>query len=345
MSKAKYLLIFLALFLGVILILPQSRAASTQSLKYNPKKDTLYTPKIETIRDNLTLAGSISTDQIASVRFKNSGKLVWVGVKVGDRVKKGQALASLDRAELRKNLATQFNDYRTSLSQFNDTQATYKTTKDNFLVTETIQRILDRTQYSLNNSVINYEITDMSIKESTIYSPIAGVVTGIDQPFAGTNITPAAATFTVINPDNLFFSAEIDQEAVTKIKVGQQATLSIDSYPGNTIDSKIIYIAFTPVAGQSSTVYEVRFALQLTNSDLAYRIGMDGDSNITLFSADNALTIPTDAVNDDNGQRYVFVKDGPNLIRRNITTGIETDTTTQVTEGLSQNDQVAVIQK
>jgi len=345
MSKAKYLLIFLAVFLGVMLFLPQTRAVSTQTRKYDSKKDTLYTPKIETIKDVLTLAGSISTDQIASIRFQNSGKLVWVGVKVGDRVKKGQALASLNQAELRKNLATQFNNYRSQLSTFNDTQATYKSTKDNLLVTETIQRILDRTQYSLDNSVINYELTDMSIKESTIYSPIEGVVTNVDQRFAGTNITPATATFTIINPNKLYFSAEIDQESVIKIKSGQDVTITLDSYPSNAIDSTITYISFIPVTGQSSTVYEVRFALPLANSDLTYRIGMDGDVNVTLSSADNAITIPIDAVNDDNGQRYVFVRSGNNLVRRDITTGIENDTSTQVTQGLSQNDQVAVIQK
>jgi len=345
MSKLKYLLIFLALFLGVILLLPQTKAASTTTLKYNSKKDTLYTPKLDTIKDTLTLAGSISTDQVASVKFQNSGKLVWVGVKVGDRVKKGQALASLDRAELRKNLATQFNNYRTSLSNFNDTQETYKKTKENLLVTDTIQRILDRTQYSLDNSVINYELTDMAIKEATIYSPIEGVVVNVDQPFAGTNITPATATFTIINPNNLYFKSEIDQEAVIKVHLNQPVALKLDSFPDKEIASKTTYIAFTPVSGQSSTVYEIRFELPLVNNDLIYRVGMDGDSSIVLNSADNVLTIPTDAVNDDNGQRYVYLKSGNELVRKNIKTGIENDTTTQVTEGLTQNDQVAVIQK
>ena len=345
MFSLKNLLIFIALFLGVIIVIPQPRAASTTTLKYNAKKDTIYTPKVDTIKDTLTLAGSISTDQIASVRFKNSGKLVWVGVKTGDYVKKGQALASLDKAELRKNLATQFNNYRNSLSQFQDTQDTYQKTKDNVLVTDTIQRILNRTQYSLDNSVINYELTDMSIKEATIYSPIEGIVTGVDQLFAGVYITPAAATFTIINPHQLFFTSDIDQEAVTKIKMGQEVILKLDSFPDKEIRSKIVYIAFTPVSGQTSTLYEVRFELPLDNKDLVYRIGMDGDSNIVLSSAENTLTIPTDAVNDDNGQAFVYLKSDKELIRRDITTGIENDTTTQVTQGLTVNDQVVVTQK
>ncbi len=345
MSKLRSLLIFMAIFLGIALTITKTQATLIPSQKYDSKKDTLYTPKIDTIKNTLTLAGSISTDQIANVRFQNSGKLVWVGVKIGDHVKRGQALASLDQAELRKNLATQFNNYRTQLSQFNDVQDTYKTTKDALLVTDTIQRILDRTQYSLNNSVINYELTDMAIKESTVVSPIDGIIVALDQPFAGVNITPASATFTIISPGSLYFSADVDQETVPKIKVGENVTVTLDSFPNQTLNSKITYIAFTPVSGQTSTVYEVRFELPINNNNLDYRVGMDGDTTITLSSADNALTIPTDAINDDNGQSYVFVKSGNDLVRRDIKIGIENDTTTQVTAGLTQHDQVAVIQK
>ena len=227
-----------------------------KSLVFNPKKDTVYSPKIETIKDELVLAGSIDSDQIANLHFQTGGKLVWVGVKVGDKVKRGQAIASLDKEQLRKNLATQYNNYKTQLSQFSDTQDQYKTTKEKLLVTDTIQRILDRTQYSLDNSVINYEITEMAIKESILVSPIDGIVTSIDQPLAGVNISALSANFTIINPNSLFFKSEIDQETVTKIKENQDAILRLDSFTDSEIKSKIKFIAFTPVAGQTSTVYQ-----------------------------------------------------------------------------------------
>jgi macrolide-specific efflux system membrane fusion protein len=345
MNKFKYLIILVILGAIVALGLNQIQAQTVAgaSLKYNPKKHTLYTPKIETIQDTLTIAGSVDTDQAAVLRFQNSGKLVWVGVKIGDKVKRGQAIASLDKEELRKDLQTQFNNYRTNLSQFWDTQDKYK----DIVVSDTIKRILNRTQYSLDNSVITYEIADMAIKESTLISPIDGIVVSLDQPLSGTNITPATATFTIINPNNIYFKADVDQDSINKIKVGQKVTLSLDSFPDQTIDSEITYIAFTPVSGQTSTVYETRFKLPAANNDLSYRLGMGGDVTLVLSQADNALTVPVDAVNDDNDQRYVYVYVQPQnqLIRRDVKVGIETDTTTQIIAGLSQNDQVAIIQK
>jgi macrolide-specific efflux system membrane fusion protein len=328
-------IVLIALFIGIGRV--QAQKAKNPSV-LNTKKDTVVTPIVQNIKSDLTLAGSINASEIASLRFQNSGKLVWVGVKVGDRVKKYQAIASLDKEQLKKSLQTQFNNYRTNLSQFWDTQDKYK----DMVISDTVQRILDRTQYSLDNTVINYEIADMAIKESTLTSPIAGVVTDVEQPLTGTNITPATATFTIINPASIYFKSEIDQTEVTKIKIGQKATISIDAFPDTKFDSEITYISFTPVTGQSSTVYEIRFKLPVDNQNLLYRLGMDGDALITLEEQNDVLTIPLDAVNDDNGKSYVWVKDGDKLTKKYVTIGIENDTEVQIIEGLNSNDTVVI---
>ncbi|HWS49119.1 MAG TPA: efflux RND transporter periplasmic adaptor subunit [Candidatus Methanoperedens sp.] len=328
----------------VILIVLFFSVSRIQAQKYknpevlNPQKDTVVNVETKAIKSELILAGSVSASEIASLRFQNSGKLVWVGVKVGDRVKKYQAIASLDKEQLRKSLQTQFNNYRSNLSQFWDKQDEYKDT----VISDTVQRILDRTQYSLDNTVISYEIADMAIKESTLYSPIAGVVTDVEQPLTGTNITPATATFTIINPESIYFKSEIDQEEVTKIKVGQSATIRVDAFPDVSFESEITYISFTPVAGQTSTVYEIRFKLPVDNQNLSYRLGMDGDAQITINQQDNALVIPLDSLNDDNGKSYVWVKAEKGLIKTYVTTGIENDTEVQILEGLNSNDSVVI---
>ncbi len=339
-SKYKNKLIIAA----IVLLVAYFGYSKIQAQKYknpaifNPQKDTVVNPQNKTIKSDLTLAGSVNASEIANLRFQNAGKLVWVGVKVGDRVKKYQAIASLDKEQLKKSLQTQFNNYRTNLSQFWDTQDKYK----DMVISDTIQRILDRTQYSLDNTVINYEISDMAIKEATLYSPIAGVVTSVDQPLTGTNITPTTASFTIINPESVYFKAEIDQAEVPKITVGQKATVQIDAFPETSFDSEITYVSFIPVAGQSSTVYEIRFKLPVDNKNMSYRLGMDGDALITLQQQDEALVIPLDALNDDNGKSFVWIKENDKLSKKYVTTGIENDTEVQILEGLNPNDSVVI---
>jgi len=342
MNKTTKIILASIVAIALFFAIRQFTVKKTSAVTLDPKTDTIISPTLEEIKDELILSGSINANDIAILKFQNSGKLNWVGVKVGDKVKKWQVLATLDSVALKKSLQTQFNYYRTNLSQFNDVQETYKKTKENVLVTETIQRILDRTQYSLDNSVINYEIADMAIKESKLITPIDGIVVAVDQPLAGINITPTSANITIINPNSLYFRAEVDQQEVIKLLQGQTANIKLDSFDKNEINTKLSYIAFTPVTGQSSTVYEIRFPLPLENNNLNYRLGMDGDVTILIKDKTNVLTIPIEAINDDNGQIYVWLKVNDKIERHDIKTGIETDTKVEVLEGLTQNDQVVI---
>ena len=336
-------IIFSALIIGLVFGIKTISAQSVKptTVKYDSKKDKLVTPTRQDITDQITLAGSISASGIANLKFLNPGKLAWVGVKVGDKVKKWQAIAGLDQQELKKSLQTQFNNYRSQFSQFWDTQKTYK----DMVISDTIQRILDRSNYSLDNSVINYEIADMAIKESTLVSPLAGVVVSLDQPVPGTNVTPATANFTIVDPNTIYFTSEADEDTVTKIALGYPTKILLDSFPDSPIDAKVDYISFAPITGQTSTVYEVRFALPVNNQDLKYRLGMNGDASIFLKKSTNAITVPIDAVYDDNGQSYVYLLSANKLIRQNITTGIETDTDIEVLSGLTGNETIVIKNK
>ena len=318
---------------------------SQDTPKFDTKKETVINPKRETVSEEITLTGSIDAATKSNLQFKSSGQLAWVGVKVGDRVKKYHAIASLNKEELKKKLEADFNSYRSALATFDDVQDEYKYEKENLILTDDMNRILVRSQNTLGNSVINYELQDLAIKYATLYSPISGIVVAIDEPNSGVNITPASATFTIIDPTSIYFKAQIDQEDVNRVKIGDKTTIKLDSFPDESIESEITYISFVPVTGQTSTVYEIRFKLEgVDNEELKYRLGMDGDAIISLRQMDNSLTIPIEALNEDEDQPYVFVKlpNENNLVKKNVTTGIETDTTIQILEGLSENDQVVI---
>jgi len=342
-KNRKKITFILIIFLIILITFRQVQAKKYQNPKvFNPKKDTIIKPETKDISHQITLSGSIDAKDKAEVRFQTSGRLVWIGVKVGDRVKKWQSLASLDRQELRKQLEISLNNYKTQLSQFNDIQDKYKTEKDNLTLTDEMKRILNRSQYSLDNSVINYELNDLAIKYATIWSPINGVVTTVEPTNPGVNITPASAVFTIIDPTSVYFKSEIDEDDVTQVKIGQSASLKIDAYSEETFDSEITNIAFTPVPGQTSTVYKIDFKLPVDNQDMRYRLGMDGDATIILDQQTDTLVLPLDAINYEDDKTYVWVKKDQILEKVYINTGIETDTEVQVLSGISINDSIIV---
>jgi HlyD family secretion protein len=338
------------IIIGVILLITgvgvfKARATGEkeEKVKFDPKKEVAVQVERQTIKEEIILTGSIDASEKANVRFQTSGKLAWVGVKEGDTVKKYQALASLDKTSLKKQLQADFNTYRSALATFDDTQDDYKDEKDALVLTDDMKRILVRAQNTLDNSVINYELQELTLKYATLFTPIAGVITNIDQPSSGVNITPAAATFSIINPQSIYFKAQIDQEDVVKIKIGDKTTINLDSFSDQNFESEITHIDFTPVTGQTSTVYEVHFKLPIENNqDLQYRIGMDGDAVISLREIEDTLIIPIDATHQEDDKDYVLVKIGDDkvLTKKYIKLGIETDDNIEVLEGLSENDQV-----
>ena len=340
----KLVIIFIAIvFVSILFAIKVNSAPKTNT--FNPKKEILISPEIKNIRDEITLTGSVDAESKADLQFQTSGQLSWVGVKVGDKVKKYQAIAALNKDILKKQLQADFNSYRSALATFDDTQDKYKDEKDNLTLTDEMKRILVRAQNTLDNSVINYEIQDLAVKYATLSTPIDGIVVSIDQPNSGVNITPSTARFMIIDPQSIYFKAQIDQEDVTRIKVGDQADIVLDSYPDKNYPSEITYISFTPVTGQSSTVYEIRFKLPKNDENLKYRLGMDGDADILIKESINSLIIPIDAIHYEDEKTYVYVKNQENnsSVKTYITTGIETDDSVEVLEGLRQNDQIITV--
>jgi len=328
--------IFLLLvFWGLV----KPRLTGTTTPKLNIKKAKIVKVIRCDLEKDLILTGKIDASSYATLQFQTSGRLAWVGVKEGDRIKKWQAIASLDKTELEKRFKKAMNDYLTNRWNFEDTQDQYRSTKENFLVTDEIKRILERKQFSLENSVYDVEIADLALRYGTLTSPIKGILTSANQVNPGVNVTPLTASFTIVDPSTIYFKSEVDQEDVISIHEGQSVVVIIDSFPDQKIETKISYISFTPLEGQTSTVYRVKLDLPVNNKDLTYRIGMNGEAKIKLSEAKNILYLPLEAIGEKDGEKFVFLKDNKGkIIQKTIETGLETDDFIEIKEGLNEKD-------
>lgn len=299
-------------------------------------------PEVKDIRESISLSGDVKADEQAILRFQSSGLLTWVGVKEGDTVRKGQALASLDRRQLQKDLEKELNDFMNEHTDFDQTQDDYRSKRDALLLTDAMKRILNKAQYDLNNSVLDVELKDLALKLATLTTPIAGVVTRVDAPFAGVNITPAGAEIEVVNPATLYFSAELDETDIAKVTVGLPVEIALDAFSGEPITSTVSRISFTPMSGVTGTAYEVKIAIT-QNPDQRIKVGLNGTASIILKTKPGVLTIPESAVSISGDESSVQLLVGDKAQKRVITTGIVSDDgDIEVLTGLSQGDQVII---
>jgi RND family efflux transporter MFP subunit len=289
------------------------------------------------LKEELTLSGKIEAEEKVVLRFQTAGRLAWVGVKEGDYVKKYQAIASLDQRDLKNRLQKYLNTYVKQRLSFEQTKDDYW--QKQFDLSETIrkkaERILEQNQYDLDNTVLDVEYQNLTIEYANLFTPIEGIVTRVDVPYAGVNITPAQAEFEIVNPKTLYFSATADQTEVISLKEGQKGKITLDAYPDEEIDGEIYWISFAPKAGETGTVYEIKMKLQ---TEKPLRLEMSGDVNFITKEVKNVITIPQNYIKTDKNGNFVNLLNNGKKEKRYIEKGDEIDGQIIIKNGLKEGE-------
>jgi len=332
LKKQKYIII-------VVIIIAVIGSVYYQNKK---KTDAAKLSKSTTVqrgdlKETLILSGEVKASENTTLHFQTSGKLASLKFKEGDIVKKGQLVASLDQRDLKKRLTKELNDYKTTRWDFDQG---IDNVKDK-AITTAMQRTIDKTQFSLDNAVLDVEIQSISIEFSNLFSPIQGLVVSRGNFQPGMNITAADSIVEIVNPDSLYFEVTADQTEVTQITSGMTGQLTLDAYTSEIIPGTITHVGFSPSKDESGTVYAVD--LQFNNSsnqNLRYRLGMTGDVEFVLKEKQNTLFVPSEYLKSDDNREYVSVMRSGKLENIYVTKGLETDTSTEILKGINEGEVV-----
>ena len=299
------------------------------------KKNSSVKVKRESLKESITLSGKIDADEKATLRFQTSGRLAWVGVREGDTVKKYQAIASLDQRELQKRLERDLNTFVQERMELDQARDNYK----DMAITDAMKRVLSKNQYDLNNSILDVELKDITLKYAYLYSPIEGVVTKVVSPYAGVNVTPSQAEFEIVNTNTYYFSATADQTDVVKLQEKMTGDIMFDSYPEKIEKGDISFISIIPKEGETGTVYEVKIKL-VSTSQTALRMGMTGDATFVVREMNDVLTLPLAYIKSQNGKKYVWIVENGKQKKNYVVIGDEIDSSVIIESGLVEGDQV-----
>lgn len=298
---------------------------------------------------SLTASGSIVADRKADLTFQTGGRLVWVGVAKGDRVKKWQGVASLDQRTLQKTIEKELNDYLKVRWDFQTTRESNNVSTDNldaYTLSPATRRVLEKSQFDLNNAVLDVEVQEVAKEFVIIVAPFEGLVTDVSASLVGTNVTAATVIATVIDPTSLYFEAHVDELDIGKLTVRQLVTLTLDAYPDDPITTTIESIGFSPVAlSGGGTGYQVRIPLPVQTEDMTYKLGMNGDADIIINDLGEVLTLPQEAITRKEGKTVVqeLIAGKPKEIE--IETGEETESLVEIKDGVSEGEVVVVRDK
>jgi RND family efflux transporter MFP subunit len=290
------------------------------------------TAKIQDVIKTVSVTGSVDAQTSVNLTFQTPETLAYVGVKLGDTVKKYQIIVSLDQTQLQATFRQAQQDFvaaKAASQQYYDDH-TSGTESD----AQKVQRTaIDDVQNKAYDQMLKVQ---HDIANSSLYAPIAGIVTRMDAQTAGVNITPATV-FTITDPSSLVFKMEVDEADIGQVKLGQSANVSLDAFPNDNLKfavDKIDFISHLTTSGGNAF-----YAKANLPQNSSYRVGMNGNADIIVDAKYNVLSIQTTDIFDNN---YVYVKTAKGYMKKKIVLGLQNDTQAQVLSGLSEGDTVAI---
>jgi HlyD family secretion protein len=142
---------------------------------------------------------------------------------------------------------------------------------------------LDQARTALAQAEANLSLLDTQIEKLTIIAPSDGVVLTRNVE-VGEFVQPGATAFVLGQLSDLTITVYVPEDRYGEVSLGQQAEVTVDSFPGVTFTATVIQISdkaeFTPrnvqtVEGRSSTVYAIK--LSVSDSEGRLKIGMPAD--------------------------------------------------------------------
>lgn len=330
-----------------------------------------------TIVSTVSASGTVLSSNIMNVTTQASGIVKTVFVKDGDQVSAGQeiaeitpdldsqqraasALASYDGAKA--SLAgAQANYWTLQSAEFvanqkfiNDAAARNLATNDPTYIEEWAQWLAAEAQFNNNDlaqkqAQASLNSAWLSYKQSSpiIYAPTSGTISSLGlvegmvlaaQTSATSGQTSSQRVAVIQNQANPILTFSITEIDAPNVKIGQEATITLDSLPNKTFTGKVMTMDRIGVSSSNVTSYTALIQLDSPAPDILPN--MAANANIIIQTKDNVLTVPSTAIQTSSNQSYVSVLKNGQVQQVNVTTGISSDTDTEITSGLNEGDVV-----
>ncbi|MCB0231793.1 MAG: HlyD family efflux transporter periplasmic adaptor subunit, partial [Anaerolineae bacterium] len=149
---------------------------------------------------------------------------------------------------------------------------------------------------------------------------------------------------TLANLNELEVTALIDETTIRDVQTGQPASITFDAYPGQTFRGEVLAVPLQGTLQGGVMVYEVPISLEGADT-LPLLVGMTANVAIQTGQAENALLVPTIALQNVGGLTQVLVPNSDptgDPVSVPVEVGLSNGTYTQVTKGLNIGDQVVI---
>ncbi len=336
-----------------------------RSLKPKPLAVDVAVVERGTVRDEVSSAsaGEVMPAQKATVRAEISARIVSVNHRRGDRVKRGDAVVTLDTrdldARLKEALAT-IASQRAAVAQSEARAEASKATA------EREQRLADRgaepvkaaedaaaqareaeaalatAKAAVEQSQAAYQVTKVARTNAVLTAPFDGLLSDVFVE-VGDQTVPASNVFEIIDDSRLHVEATFDEADIARIKLGQSAMLRLDALPDHPLAGVVSKLDPT-VRTDAKGARTLRIEVEVTDLPGAVaagvRPGMSANVDVRVAEKTDVLSLPTSVIIGRGTKRSVDLIENGVIEERPIQVGISSWERTEIAAGLHAGDRV-----
>ena len=192
-------------------------------------------------------------------------------------------------------------------------------------------------QDQVEQARIALEQAQLSLQKAQIIAPFDGTIIAVDL-IVGQSAT--AGTIQIADLNSLEISVSLAEVDVPRVKLGQDAEVTLDALPDLNLTGKVTSIS--PAGTQSQGVVSYPVTISLIKPPESVKVGMTASANIIVDKRENVLVVPNRALRSQGKQRLVTVLVEGQRISTPVTTGLNNDTMTEIIGGLHEGDEVVL---
>ncbi|NLI97118.1 efflux RND transporter periplasmic adaptor subunit [bacterium] len=314
------------------------------------KSPEVQTQKVSFSRivSTVSATGELNAKNQVDISAEIVARVQKLYVKEGDAVKRGQLLCQLNDANARSSLDLSEAQYKKALSEFERGRKLYA---DSLISTAQFENL--KTAYSVALAQVNQSRDSYS--KTRIYAPISGIVVRLnvkegEAVMMGTMNNAGTVMMTIADLSAMQATVNVDESDVASIKLGDDASITLDAFPDTTFKAKVFSIGYMPTATTTVTtttgVTDFETVLDILDVDPLQRPGMSVSADIVAAVRDSALVCPLQAIGrrDIEGRSVetVFIVKNGKAKLVEIKTGISDGRSAEVLDGLEAGQAVIV---
>ena len=316
---------------------------SNSTRKNKPKDISNYvvTVKEGILSESINSSGEIKAQRSVKISPRKQGFIKTITVEEGEFVRENQLLATLDDEDFIYKLEELKLRTEKQKADFLRRKYLYKegaVSKEDF---ENYRNKYETAKAKLNDAIAekNFYI---------IRSPFSGTITS-KYVEIGSYVTPSANIRASSSSKNFIFElsdgleiiAKVPESDIGRIKIGQKASVRIESYPSKKYEAKIIKIAPRAIKDNNVTSFEVTLKFKEISNEI--KVGMTTDLEFEIENGIEKILVPTVSIVTEKGKKGILKLGKNNLPKfEEVEFGISSGSKTSVISGLKPGEKVFI---